>query len=474
MIRAIIVDDEKLVRKGLISMMPWQAFGIDIIADAPSVAKALELLQQQEADLLITDLTMPSMSGFELMREVRQHYPHMRVVVLTCHQDFDYIQEALRLGAIDYIVKTQLEKEKTEDVLGRIVNRMCEENTRDPKLPATAVMQAEAKSERGFLLCGTGKSTKVADLYAIPWVRTGSLYEVEQGTWLVPRPSDAVVASDIQAFLDADVPEWILVEVEGMRGLPIGEVCRLLKEYKQGELFYEWQRDTRVYNVSASAIEKEHADQEDTQISRIKERWSMPNWVLDDKLYGELLADIELQRLPSIHVKRSFYAAMALWEVWFKDRKQLNQWNDQVEDLLYWEDWSEWLDSTRKHLRTVLGAVPHSEEVVRSIYKAVEYMKTHVGKEVNQREVAKAVNMSRSYFSQCFKDITGLAFGEMLRDARIESAKTQLLQTQQPIYWIAEQSGFQDEKYFRRIFKEQTGMTPTEYRATSMRGSSVR
>ncbi|CAG7614690.1 response regulator [Paenibacillus allorhizosphaerae] len=124
MIRAMIVDDEYFVRKGLITTLPWESFGIRIVAEANNGKKALELLAEQPVDLVFTDLTMPVMNGFDLMRCIRQQYPQMDVVILTCHQDFNYIQDTLRLGALDYIVKTELEAGNLEESLQRITDHI--------------------------------------------------------------------------------------------------------------------------------------------------------------------------------------------------------------------------------------------------------------------------------------------------------------------------------------------------------------
>ena len=72
--------------------------------------------------------------------------------------------------------------------------------------------------------------------------------------------------------------------------------------------------------------------------------------------------------------------------------------------------------------------------------------------------------MSKSYFSRNFKDVTGKTFVTYLNDMRIETAKKYLTETKQPIYWIASQVGYVDEHYFRRVFRERTGVTPKQFR----------
>ncbi|QHT60182.1 helix-turn-helix transcriptional regulator [Paenibacillus lycopersici] len=106
----------------------------------------------------------------------------------------------------------------------------------------------------------------------------------------------------------------------------------------------------------------------------------------------------------------------------------------------------------------------YSEEVVSAIQNAVRYMNDHLFDGIHQEEVAKAVCMSRGYFSVCFKDIAGRPFSDYLRDLKIAAAESLLRNTSKPVYVIADQLGFQDEKYFSKLFREQNGMTPTEFR----------
>ncbi|MDQ0058980.1 YesN/AraC family two-component response regulator [Paenibacillus harenae] len=130
MIKVLIVDDDNLVRKGLISILPWGEYGMEVVGEAKNGEKALEFLASRQVDLLLTDLAMPVMSGMELMRIVRKQYPHIFIVVLTLHQDFEYIQECLRLGAIDYIAKVEMENENFGEVMSRVKGRIAEEQSK--------------------------------------------------------------------------------------------------------------------------------------------------------------------------------------------------------------------------------------------------------------------------------------------------------------------------------------------------------
>jgi two-component system response regulator YesN len=106
-----------------------------------------------------------------------------------------------------------------------------------------------------------------------------------------------------------------------------------------------------------------------------------------------------------------------------------------------------------------------TKEVMLCIIRAIRYMKANAGLKINQADVSEYANMSRSYFSQCFARMAGEPFGTVLRNMRIDKAKTLLLESSAPIYEIASMAGFEDDKYFSKLFRERVGKLPTEYRA---------
>lgn len=257
MIKVLVVDDDHLVRKGFISMMPWQENSLEVVGEAGNGKKALEFLECHQVDLLITDIAMPFMSGIELMRRVKEQYPDICMVVLTFHQDFELIQEALRLGALDYITKVELEDEQMNEVLLCIVNKMKELHARN-----------------------------------------------------------------------------------GESKVPL----------------------------------------------------------------------------------------------------------------------------TGGYARNMEPESPYSSEVQASIFMAVDIVHQELQEELYLPKIAKRVNMSRSYFSRCFRDVVGKTFNDYIREVRVNHAKNLLSQTGKSISWVATQSGYPNEKYFGKVFREITGMLPSEFR----------
>lgn len=371
MIKVMIVDDDKLVRKGLISAMPWHDFDMEVVGEASNGEKALEFIAANAIDLLLTDLAMPVMSGIELLKIVRKQYPSIYTVVLTFHQDFEYIQEALRLGAIDYIAKVQLEKERFEEVLERIYKRIMEEQKH------------------------------------------------------APNPHD---------------------------------------------IFYD---NESSHGLGSAALEEDNHQLEAAQkdLNLVKEQWSGHEWVYQDNLFTAHIHDLKQLRLPQTKLIGLLYALIDKWNLLFHpvDLAKI-QLPDSFESWLQVE---EWLMATREMIRKAIDKPSFSQEVVECVMKAVYIANEEMKEQITASSIAKRVNMSRSYFSQCFKEIVGINFSEHLRHKRIEKAKEYLLYTNKTILWIAENVGYMDEKYFSRTFREQTGLLPSEYRLKSVTGREM-
>ncbi|WP_068675480.1 helix-turn-helix domain-containing protein [Oceanobacillus sp. Castelsardo] len=106
----------------------------------------------------------------------------------------------------------------------------------------------------------------------------------------------------------------------------------------------------------------------------------------------------------------------------------------------------------------------HNEQMLKSVQKALKYMYAHYMEDVSLETVAQHVNLSVNYFSTIFKETTGLSFIDYITYLRIEKAKILLMKLDYTIYKIADEIGYKSSRYFSRVFKSITGVTPTQYR----------
>ena len=108
--KLLIVDDERIEREGIKMLLKNMHFPVEIV-EAENGRKACEILEQQEIDLLLTDIRMPFMSGMELVRRTREMNKDIPIAIFSGFGEFAYAQEAIKYGVTDYILKPVKPKE---------------------------------------------------------------------------------------------------------------------------------------------------------------------------------------------------------------------------------------------------------------------------------------------------------------------------------------------------------------------------
>ena len=117
----LLVDDDNIVLNGLKTLVDWDALGFTIVGEASDGLQAIGLIEQLHPQLVVTDIYMRYCDGIQLMQQVREKYPEIRFIVLSCYDNFDYARNALRLGAMNYLLKSNVVgKEELTDALTHV------------------------------------------------------------------------------------------------------------------------------------------------------------------------------------------------------------------------------------------------------------------------------------------------------------------------------------------------------------------
>jgi two-component system response regulator YesN len=356
-IRVLIVDDDKLARKGLISIMPWSAHDMMVTGEAANGAKALEFLDQHAVDLMFVDLSMPVMSGLELIQAARKKYPNLRFVVLTFHEEFEHVQAAYRMGVLDYISKARMELEDNGQILGRVRQKLTDEL--QPLMPKT--------------------------------------------------PSAQLSTASLTPGKNAHSPE-------------------------------------------------------EEQWRKLEQDWRSQYWLYNEVIFERLCRQTEELNPPVRRLEGLFLRVISHVETAI----QLDvEFRSEAEDI------QSAVERIRHYREAIYSEVARSTDLTTTticILKAVLYIREHAAKPLHAEDVAEHVNMSRSYFCQCFKKLTGSTFNDYLRQERIRVAERLLCETDRSVAWVANAVGYGDSKYFSHIFYEQTRLLPSEFRAQFHRG----
>lgn len=122
MMKVVVVEDEALVRRGIVLTVDWAGVDCAVVGEAADGMEGLEVIRESQPDLIITDIKMPRLDGLEMVRRLREEGNRARVILLTAYSDFSYAQAAVKLGAVDYLLKP-FEDGALEEAITRLRDR---------------------------------------------------------------------------------------------------------------------------------------------------------------------------------------------------------------------------------------------------------------------------------------------------------------------------------------------------------------
>lgn len=105
MFKVVIVDDDRIIRRGLSTVVPWEEHGFQLVGEAADGEQGLELIQRENPHIVVSDIKMPFMDGLEMAREIRKQNSKTKIILLTGYEDFKYAHEAIKVRAFDYLLK---------------------------------------------------------------------------------------------------------------------------------------------------------------------------------------------------------------------------------------------------------------------------------------------------------------------------------------------------------------------------------
>ncbi len=111
LIRTMIVEDERVVLEDLLQIIDWKKEGFDIVATAPNGKIGLRQYDYYKPDLIISDIRMPLVNGLSMIKSIKLTNPSVHFLILSAYDEFNYAKEAIRLGAEDYILKTEISED---------------------------------------------------------------------------------------------------------------------------------------------------------------------------------------------------------------------------------------------------------------------------------------------------------------------------------------------------------------------------
>lgn len=267
----ILVDDEPEIREGIIQKVDWNKYGFEIIGSAENGRDALELAEQKQPDVVMTDIMMPFMDGLELGEEIVRKMPSVKLIFFSGADDFEYVQRALHLKAVEYVLKPidAFEFSETLIKLKAILDKEYEEKRNVETLRQhyidsipvlreqflTSLLDGRIDKEQLEKKCGIGQIDLDAIGYTVGllWIEPNQEEIIKN---LFKNHDEALVPTTLKQMADSILPTYGKV-VSCYYGDMVGVVANF---YEEGDIyrFIEGMNQVcnsmqRVYGLTATA-----------------------------------------------------------------------------------------------------------------------------------------------------------------------------------------------------------------------------
>lgn len=530
--KVVIVDDEKHVRDAIRLLVDWETFGISQVVEAEDGESAVRIIQEEQPDLVFTDMMMPGMGGPGLLEWIHAHSPRTKTVVISGHDDFDLVRTAVKFGGSDYILKPIDPGELQEAVRKAADSRRREENhfleqqrrnmevnqikpvywdrmlsnlledpscfdkikgglgrelgyTADCAECRAAVLSLEAAPPEII-----GKFGSDMDLLYFTLSNICNEYLSGSKSGYAFRPSDGlgyIVLLFWRNLQTADVQVQRVHE-----GIAKTLKCRLdfglsfAKAFPQGL--------GAAYQEAVSALRTRNLLKRSSWLhlpaAEPAARKPLPFGDYEERFRLAVRSSQEDQLEAAVEswfrdIRALTFVSSEQLELWkqefhiFRSRflKELPGLDGAEAELLggvalqpgRGEDGTLLLASWRQLLLQALTELSHLyrkhlHEDKHVIFEIAKYVEAHYREDITLQDIADRFFLSREYISRKFKQEFKENLSDYIGRIRIEKAKLLLLNPDCRIAQVAGQVGYQDEKYFSKVFKKLTGLTPGEYR----------
>lgn len=498
MIKTLIVDDDFLVRMFLKQLIDWESQGFTLVGDACGGEEALELIDRFFPELIITDLSMPGMDGIELIEQARARLPDSYIIALSCHGEFEYVKEAMKQGANEYVLKNLLDApglcKQLESARAKLESaaRRAEQTDKLRQLAAKgtemlrfellqSLLQGDDKplSEKEQLRrCREagldGRFHACAALAAAAGTARRDALAQVCGQFCRNKPAFCLPYDEHSCFLLLDLSaissesaqlDWVRAFAEGLYGcideylnvrprLGVSAVQadadRLHAAVGQARTAMEHTfYDRRIHYAADLAKAEDMLPEEAYSMLRI-----LPSMV-EEGLFERICEDG--QRILALCSRRQ--APPEDVRRWFGDLLQITGVGGEAPSSF--DECTAQLDELTHRLAEERGAGGGN----RAIRQAAAYLREHFAQPISLTTVAAEVHLNPAYLSYLFKREMGVNFSDYLQNCRMEHIKLLLKESDEPLKECAARAGFADYRNFCKLFKKQTGLRPAQYRS---------
>lgn len=420
MYKLMIVDDEYMILEGMKRLIDYQSMGLELIYTCDNSIDALAYALENPIDIVITDISMPEMTGLELIEGIKKVSKETDFLIMSGFQEFNYARKAISLGAVDYLVKP-INKYDLSKSLEKIVTQKT----------------AKSKNAKAFL---RGEEISILSL------------------------KESLEEENIYFVASKSTPSNYLVTIE-----------RVIGQHKISFSLSNTPIEDNIYQEKLEESSKMYDIREKVQTSLF---WNSSvsgksaNLPTYKSLYllvqsGDIkslllkLSDVKKEfelNCPNEYITKQFFVQL-MNDVY----QQLNK-NDDLDSLFSIVKECETFDELFLEIENRLKRLIDIHKYNIHVKQVLEILYSEYYKELNLKEVSQRLFLNSVYLGQLIKKETGYTFSELLNRERIKVAQSLLLSTDENIEEICFKVGYTNIGYFYKIFKRLCHESPKSYR----------
>ncbi|MCQ4088264.1 response regulator transcription factor [Saccharibacillus sp. JS10] len=503
MYNVLLVDDEPFITEGLVDILDWASFDLQVVGSAQDGEEALQMLQRMDVHLLVTDISMPVMTGLQLIRRVRQFQPGLKVIILSGFNEFDYLKEGMQLGIENYLLKP-INIEELESTLNNVTEKLNRAE-REEKFDAlgaqiirdnilhrwlTGDISQTEFAERTQLLgisidlpkLGVLMVRTVEDNFTLAQQVEQSLRDERFCTVFRDLDGDVAIIVSlhehehpqrllhianhvVHTFQDEELRIGIgTIGCKAQHGSTSRSEAKKALEYALVDphrKVFEYtpaatSAETETVGTLKASLNREYArlilarDQQQLkeQINKDFAELSQAEGMTPSELQNIALGICSDFRVVLREVKRE------------EDGDLFLQMIERIRSASYREELLEAIQYAAEETIALLSRDTRSPVV----QQVLGHVAAHYGEELSLKMLGAQYHIHPVYLGQLFHKEIGETFTDYLNKYRIERAKEKLRTTSEKVQDISRSVGYWETGYFYKQFRKYVGISPTEYK----------
>lgn len=523
--RILIVDDDFLVRSNLKRLIETSSMcrkrGFSIVGEATDGEQAVQLILSLRPDLVISDIRMPNMDGLELQEAILEKYPNILLVMLSGYDELDYVRKALKNGAVDYILKHELNTSVLEQMLSSVEKQMqrthvLEDNSADSQMALKrnfmmklisggfrseeeiashaevlelklglrniSVILMQVEPRKCNMIASYLLENSILNIVdeVLQDYHAGICCHVSDDKYVFLICYDGINSSlmrlekchEVFARIRTCLQSYLNLSVEFYMGQTVTTAVQVTNSYLSAEQKY----DSRFFSDTVSLEEISQpfdifsvfdAAREKQLVASIRQNYS----VQTQEILKEVFEELSRMRPTSDMFKNFMLDLLSiLSRAWIERGIDLSKFYQSEEPQRVFNSFRNLNMALKwfKNLNVLAFEGADKKKCPDSPYveQAIGLIRRHYAEDISQTYVAELIGISAAYLSRLFREDLDTGFADYLCSYRIEKAKELLNTGGYSNKDVSRLSGFHDDAYFARAFKRCTGMTPKLYRKT--------